>query len=77
MEKRGEQAMDGYAEIAHNMETAWDIMMCESGCEKEKNSHARVAQLFITPGQGKPAVAYGCVFHKIWVGTLQHLPVHK
>jgi uncharacterized membrane-anchored protein YhcB (DUF1043 family) len=34
-----EQVMEGYAEIAHNMETSWDSM-CESVRAKNKTSHA-------------------------------------
>jgi hypothetical protein len=53
----GEQAMDFYYEIAHEMETAWDSM-CESERGKDKTSHARIAQGFSTPGQGKTSGAY-------------------
>jgi hypothetical protein len=53
----GDQAMEVYDEIAHNMEISWDSM-CESKREKDKTSHARITQGCITPGQGKPSGAY-------------------
>jgi hypothetical protein len=40
--------MEGYDEIAHNIEKIWDSM-CELKREKDKTSHARVTNGFSIP----------------------------
>jgi hypothetical protein len=56
-EHGGEEPMEVYDKLAHDMETSWNSM-CESENDRDTSTRTRVTQGFNTRSQGKPDGAY-------------------